>query len=285
MATIDIKDDFINKNHALSTKKTIIGNNCGHDVKNMRKYNLSSVTIGSKSLPTPILHFINSLNNCYNNNKYFLKSLFSNESSRIRRSELRESAYLVLSHFMRWCDLSSFHALKSKGLSTYKEFTVGSLARELKIGVRRTQRVIAELRKSKLINSIETKLGWRNSKTRFILTNNVFRDIGILKTDLIRSVKNKENSIIKNSNKKTNVLKYSDIPDKIGKLLKSSIYKSKNTEDQKEKNIKTENEMTLNEFTQVRGVIDKAHYLKSSASYADLEIKQIIQLIKDGKVI
>lgn len=155
-------------------------NTFGHDRSKLRAYLFEPKNC------SPIKYYLNQLAYYYKSPKFLhsLTSLFDRVKNKFRRSERRESTYLVLAHLFNHLDLSSWADRAGKAMVTFKKFTINGLAKVLNMSYTRTQRALTDLTKAGYIWAEEHYEGWGKSSSKYVIKNKLFGELNIQLKDV-----------------------------------------------------------------------------------------------------
>ncbi len=158
-------------------------NTFGHDRSQLRAY------LFEPKKCAPIKYYLNQLAYYYKSPGFLqsLTSLFSRVKNKFRRSERRESTYLVLAHLFNHLDLSSWADRMGKAMVTFKKFTINGIAKALNMKYSRTQRAITDLTEAGYIWAEEHYEGWGKSSSAYVVKNKLFGELNIQLKDVQKS--------------------------------------------------------------------------------------------------
>lgn len=157
-------------------------NKFGHNAHSLREY--AWADFKEKNVSS-IEFYLSKLTALYKKGRSFLVGLnFTLIRNKFKRSERRETCYLVLSHILNHLNLSSWGERNGKGMATYKRFTIGSFVDILKLSWSSVQRALVDLVQAGYIHGEDHVEGWGKTSTTFVVLNKLFDHLGLRKKDL-----------------------------------------------------------------------------------------------------
>lgn len=156
----------------------LTGNRCGHDPRAPQLAPVIQPKTGQGGLP-PVLRLAVEKLAAYFDNPELLPTLnAANRSNRQQKSERREACIRVLSTLLHRMDIGSLRVGIPRGDGTYYDYSIAQIAEAAGLGLKRTQRAIADLKQAGLIkiNQIREKVA-NNSFRSFVAVKTITRSL------------------------------------------------------------------------------------------------------------